>query len=188
MIHNLWSTPIEHGKFEAPDLVSHILTTYDMTNPPSDVNNYNIFDEQSKAIINFKKIVYDNFKKYISESYDVDIDTYQSVIKGWITGHGKNYSMTIHNHSGAAFSAVYYVMAEQANKGGALVLSDPRTNANRGYDDKFQPHFGRFHVQPETNDFVIFPSFVYHHVDPYYSQFRIAIPVDLYIYDMDDDE
>lgn len=183
MIQKAWATPIEQGKFSVEGLLDHILTTYDMANPPGDLNNYNIFDEQSKPLIEFKKIVYDNFKKHISESYDVDIDDYVSTIKGWITGHGKNYSMTIHNHSGAHFSAVYYVMAEQSDQGGALVLSDPRANANRGFDDKFQPHFGRLHIQPETNDFVIFPSFVYHHVDPYYSQFRIAIPVDLYLFE-----
>ena len=183
MIQNLWATPIDHDKFHVDGLFEHILTTYDMSNPPGDLNDYNIFEEGSKPLNVLEQVAYANFKKYIQKSYNVNIDDYQSKMKGWITGHGKHYSMTIHNHSGAQFSAVYYVMAEQSDQGGALVLSDPRTNANRGYDDKFQPHFGRHHIQPETNDYVIFPSFLYHHVDPYYSQFRIAIPIDLYLFE-----
>ena len=183
MIQNRWSPPIEHGKFDANELASHILSEYDMQNPPGDLNDYNIFESESKPLQQLKDTAYANFKKHIAEAYNVDIDNYESTIKGWITGHGKHYSMMIHNHSGAHFSAVYYVLAEESDQGGAIVFSDPRSNANRGYDENFRPHFNQHLIQPQTGDFVIFPSFVYHHVNPFYSQFRIAIPIDLYLFE-----
>ena len=182
-IHHAWSTPIEYDRFNIAGLSEHILTYYDMNNPPSDLGNYNIFDNDCKPINDLKRCAYDNFRNHIKYMYHVDIDTYVTTMKGWVTGHGNNYSMSIHNHSGAQFSAVYYAMAEEDNRGGALVLHDPISNANRGFDDRFQPHFKQIKIQPKTNDYVIFPSHVYHHVDPFYSQFRIAIPIDLYLFE-----
>ena len=90
--------------------------------------------------------------------------------------------MQIHNHSGAHLSGVFYILSEEQGAGGDLVLHDPRSNANRGYDEHFNPMFARNSVIPETGDFMIFPSFTYHHVNPYFSQMRICVPVDLYLY------
>jgi hypothetical protein len=183
MIHNLWPTPIYRGRFDSTELVQTVLSEFNIQDPPGDLNEYNLFDSESKALNDLKVLAYNNFKIYILEAYNVDIDTYESQIKAWITGHGKNYSMSIHNHSGAHFSAVYYALAEEQDQGGQIVLSDPRSNANRGYDSKFKSHFKQEVIQPITGDYVIFPSFVYHHVNPFYSQFRIAIPIDLYLFE-----
>ncbi len=182
MIHNLWATPLEHSKFEIDGLADHILSSYDLSAPPSDFN-YNIFNDKSKPLNALKEVALANFKKYVNRNFGVDIDRYDCLLKGWITGHGESYKMASHNHSGAAFSSVYYVLAEEDDKGGELHLMDSRANANRGYDSNFQHHFKPFSIQPETNDFVIFPSFVYHHVSEYHSRFRLAIPIDLYLFE-----
>lgn len=183
IIENLWPTQVAKGKFNMPGLAEHILTEYDLQSPPSDVGGYNIMDDGSDVIIDFEEMVYQKFDEYLKKTIGKKITDYrQYEMKGWITGHGKDYSMTIHNHSGAHLSAVFYVLAEDRSSGGDIVFSDPRSNANRGYDEWFDPMFGRYHHQPETGDFMIFPSFTYHHVNPYYSSLRICVPVDLYLY------
>ena len=182
-IDNLWPTQVASGKFEVPGLVEYILSNYDMQNPPGDTGGYNILDDGSDMMIDFEEKVYTLFDEYLKRTIGQKItDWKQYEMKGWITGHGKDYSMTIHNHSGAHLSGVFYVLAEDMSAGGDLVLSDPRSNANRGYDEYFDVMFQREHHTPETGDYMIFPSFTYHHVNPYYSSLRICIPVDLYLY------
>ena len=184
MIHNLWSTPIEHGKFEVPELANFILQTYNMADPPSTMDNYNILDNKAQPIQELRKVALENFKKYSNRCFGVDIDRYSVVeLKGWVTGHGEQYQMPLHNHAGAYFSAVYYALAEEQDQGGQIHFMDPRSNANRGYDLNYQHPFKPFSLTPETGDFVIFPSFVYHHVSQFFSRFRIAIPIDLYLYE-----
>tara|TARA_B110000902_G_scaffold73302_1_gene86563 strand:- start:736 stop:1266 length:531 start_codon:yes stop_codon:yes gene_type:complete len=171
------------GKFDTTGLVEHIFSTYNLNEPPSDLGGYNILDDKSVVMGAFNSTVKSVFNDYLKSTIDCSIEDWDNYkLKGWITGHGKDYSMTIHNHSGAHLSGVFYILAEDQNSGGDLVLHDPRSNANRGYDEYFNPMFNRHHHQPETGDFLIFPSFAYHHVNPYYSELRICVPVDLYLY------
>jgi len=180
---NLWPTTIGFDTFENTDIVTYILTNYDINDPPSEFRGDNLFDDDSKIVTNFKNQVYDKFNKYLKDTIGKEISDYKSyLMKGWITGHDYDYQMTIHNHSGAHLSGAFYVLAEDQRSGGDIVFSDPRTNANRGYDDWFDPLFDKLTHKPKTGDCVIFPSFTYHHVNPYYSNLRIAIPVDLYLY------
>lgn len=182
-VKEMWPTQIGFGTFESEDLVQHILLNYDMQSPPSELQGYNIFDDDSAIMTKFKEAVTDAFNQYLKSTLGKELDDwYDYEMKAWITGHGENYSMTIHNHSGAQLSGVFYVMAEDPNHGGDIVFSDPRANANRGYDEWFNPMFDKLRHQPKTGDYVIFPSFTYHHVNPYYSTLRICIPVDLFLY------
>jgi len=187
MIKQAFATPISIEKITVDEIVETIFLEYDLSKPPDD--KYNIFEGDCKpAIKELEKIAYDRFRNYVDKAYGIDTDRYSSAMKAWITGHGEQYSMAIHNHSGSWFSAVYYALAEEQGRGGAISFHDPRTNANRGYDSNFAPHFAAEKIQPETGDLVIFPSFLYHHVDPYFSKFRIAIPIDLYLADWPDGE
>jgi hypothetical protein len=179
----LWPTVISSGKFEIPGLLDHIFLNYDLNNPPSEIDGYNIFEDQSPVMQQFQNLAYEAFNDYLKETLGRQIGDWQEYeLKAWITGHGKNYNMTIHNHSGAQLSGVFYIMAEDPAAGGDIVFSDPRSNANRGYDEWFNPMFKRRHHRPETGDYLIFPSFTYHHVNPYYSTLRVCIPVDLFLY------
>ena len=180
---DMWPTPIGFGKFDSLELSQHILLNYDIDNPPSDMRGENLFDDHSPLMQKFQNDVYNAFNSYLKDNLGKQIgDWKHHLFKAWITGHSYDYQMTIHNHSGAHLSGVFYVLAEDNKSGGDIVFSDPRSNANRGYDEWFDPMFDRLHHRPETGDFVIFPSFTYHHVNPYYSNLRIAIPVDLYLY------
>jgi len=182
---NLWPTVVGSGKFDIAGLVDYLFLNYNLNELGKEADGYNIFDgnDQSQVMKEFEDKVYEAFDSYLKETLGKSIDDWTEYeMKGWITGHGKDYSMTIHNHSGAQLSGVFYIMAEDPAAGGDIVFSDPRTNGNRGYDEYFSPWFARKHHRPATGDFMIFPSFTYHHVNPYYSSLRICIPVDLFLY------
>ena len=180
---NLWPTTIGSGKFNTEDLATHIFMNYDLSKDIGEIDNYNVFKDHSPIMQKFQNTVYESFNSYLKETIGKQISDWKHhEMKAWITGHGQDYSMTIHNHSGAHLSGVFYVMAEDQKSGGDIVFSDPRSNANRGYDEWFDLMFARKHHTPETGDYMIFPSFTYHHVNPYYSSLRICIPVDLYLY------
>jgi len=174
MIHNAWATPIEHKKSHVEGLLDYILTYSDTSKI-----NYNILDDDSKPINLLKQIAYDNFKSYVNRCYGVDIDTYHTEIKGWLISPKDGYVHPFHNHMGAMFSSVFYVLAEENDSGGEIRFHDPRHNANRGYDENFAKHFKDKVILPKTDDVVIFPSFLYHSVSPFYSGLRIALPLDI---------
>jgi len=184
---NLWPTTILKGKFDIDGMVNYILTNYNINDSTSlNISNHNMFDTDNETLNKFKDMCYRNFDDYLTKTLDKKItDWGDYTMKSWLTGHGghgKDYSMTIHNHSGSHLSAVYYVLAEQQDAGGAIVFSDPRTNANRGFDVKWGVMFEQYKHIPKTGDFMIFPSFTYHHVNPYLSSLRICIPVDLFLH------
>ena len=179
----LWPTVVGKGKFQVDGLADHLLLNYDLQHLASEMASESLLDDPAPVMTEFFNTVRSSFDQYLQHNIGRQISDWQQYeMKAWITGHGEDYSMTIHNHSGAHLSAVFYVIAEDKRSGGDIVFSDPRANANRGYDENFDPMFARFRHTPETGDFMIFPSFTYHHVNPYYSNLRICIPVDLYLY------
>ena len=182
LIDNLWSTQMGSGKFDTAGLVEHIFTHHDMSNPPNDLGGYNILDDDSEVIEKFNKIIYNCFDTYLTKTIGRSISDWNNYsFKGWIAGQGKHYSMAQHNHAGSQLSGVFYILAEEQTSGGEIVFSDPRSNCNRGYDPYFKPMFENHIHTPETGDFMIFPSFTYHYVNPFFSELRICVPVDLFL-------
>ena len=182
---DLWPTTFGVGKFECPEMLDYILSNYDLNNMDaiSDILGFNIFDDDHPAIDKFKELCLRNFDEYLQRNVGRPLSDWGGYsLKSWITGHGKDYNMVIHNHAGSVISAVYYLLAEEKKFGGEVVFTDPRSNANRGYDEKFRPMFQRFHHMPDTGDYLIFPSFCYHHVNPYTSSLRFCLPVDLFLH------
>lgn len=184
----LWPTKVLHESVKDNSLLDNVIqeifSTYDMNNPPSDSDNNELFDNCGPFLTQFKEaVVIPTFEQYLKEAHNSKLSDYKEYnLKSWITGTGNGYNMIYHNHSGAAFSAVFYLLAEDVSKGGSIVFSDPRHNANRGYDSKLKTEFENVFHTPSTGDIVVFPSFLYHYVNPYYSNLRIAMPVDLFLY------
>jgi len=73
-------------------------------------------------------------------------------------------------------------MCNAQDKGGEIIFTDPRQNANRGYDNCFQEWFKPLKITPTCGDIVVFPSYLYHYVTTYQSNIRIALPVDLFLF------
>jgi hypothetical protein len=103
-------------------------------------------------------------------------------IHGWLAGSGTNYSMPYHNHRNAQLSAVFYLLCDDQRDGGTIYFTDPRQNANRAYDKEFFPWFADLKLTPKSGDAVVFPSFLYHYVTTYQGFMRLAMPVDLFLY------
>ena len=180
-MNNLWPTNVLLGKIDNRELYERVTTEIlSLSLIQSDTNN--IFNLGNEVFNEFKeKIVYPAFKEYITNVHNVDMDRYNHIeYNGWVTG-GTGYVMNLHNHAGSQFSAVFYLMNEVTTEGGQIEFIDPRSNANRGYDQVLRRPFKNIEYMPNTGDYLIFPSFLYHGVYPFRSTLRMAIPVDLFL-------
>ena len=77
----------------------------------------------------------------------------------------------VHNHPGAVWSAVYYVSLGRPDKtipdNGLIEFMDPRPG---------NIHGGKEKIEPENGLLIIFPSWLYHYVNPYQGDMeRISI-------------
>ena len=121
--NEMWPTKIGSGKFDTDGLIEYIFANYDLNNMECEVNGGNIFKDNSPEMNKFKDVVYSSFDRYLYASIGKHIQDYKAhEMKAWITGHGKDYNMTIHNHSGAHLSGVFYILAEDQNSGGDIVF------------------------------------------------------------------
>lgn len=184
--NHLWTTIILKDvildKKLLDDITNYTLIKYGQDNKVSaDITNLNLFDD--KYYDKFKNtVVLPSFQKYLTENVGTDLSNKKYKLRAWLTGYGVSYSMPKHNHSGSHLSAVFYLLSEDNHLGGSLVINDPRFNANRGYTPDFKKWFEKIIFQPKTGDILIFPSFTYHSVDTYYGKLRLAMPVDLILY------
>jgi hypothetical protein len=187
MIQNLWSTPFLKTRFSEEtrnDLLNYLLVTQDIFNSSGDLSNINVLDDDCDLIQSFKNdVVLPTLDSFLKESLGKSTSCWKAhTLKGWLTGSGKNYVSNFHNHKGAAISAIFYLMCEEVDAGGEIYFTDPRQNANRGYDNQFNQWFDQYSFTPKSGDVVVFPSFLYHYVATYRGNIRIAMPVDLFLY------
>jgi hypothetical protein len=183
--NSLWPTDLYLGSVNDTNLLDRvtqdIILSTDLDQPSSDFQSFDILSDGPSSLQEFRDtVVIPNFLDYLKH-VNVKVNTDDIRVKSWITGTRNQYMIPIHNHSGASLSAVYYFICEEHDKGGELVLVDPRTNANRGYVDSFKPMFENKLYKPSSGEFVIFPSFLYHHTIPYLGKLRLAMPVDLFL-------
>lgn len=98
-------------------------------------------------------------------------------ISWWIHVYREGFYHQLHNHAGSQFTGILYLAAP--DEGGELVLHDPRYNANRGFNDNLRDMFKPVTIQPKAGDLYLFPSFVWHNVEPV-KDLRICIPFDVW--------
>jgi len=185
-LNNLWPTPVLYDKIE-PSVYEKVLNQamqMDLSLPPSDFEN-GWYNDHLKVLEG--TVILPMMDSYMKEAFGVSVYDYKSWrMKKWLTGshptHQTGYAMQPHNHMGAKISAVLYLLAE-GDETGSIVFVDPRTNANRGYDEHFSKHFDFLKHEPKSGDIVIFPSFLWHYVYPTFSNLRLAMPMDLYLYE-----
>ena len=185
-INHLWPTPVFKGKMSNQKLIddvsNHILVKYGQANKvSSNILSENLFNDS--YFDQFKnEIVLPSFYEYYKTEFNKELNS-NFFLRAWVTGYGLSYAMPNHNHSGSHLSAVFYLISEDRDNGGRIVLSDPRFNANRGYKNDFSKWFQSEKYLPSSGDFLIFPSFLYHNVETFYGKLRLAMPVDLILYD-----
>lgn len=180
MIKNMWSTPMGFGKM--PEEFSHELANTVMQIGDRNILN-NILEFDHDIIRKFKSdYVVPSFNNFLKNSLGKCITEWGGGYRlhGWTVSYNADTSMDLHNHRGSQLSAIFYLMC--GNAGGVVRFTDPRFNANRGYDPSFVEWFQPIDYAPSSGDIVVFPSFVYHSVSTYRDNVRIAIPVDLFLY------
>ncbi len=187
MIKNLWSTPILQRTMSdslRDGLINRLMQDYDIFNPPSDYSKINILESQATEVQEFLHgEVLPSFEEFCNLTLNKNLADWTDYrVSGWITGSSKDYSMQLHNHSGSQFSAVFYLLCEELDKGGEIVFTDPRQNANRGYDSKFESWFEPLKITPKSGDILVFPSYLYHTVLTYQSNLRLVMPVDCFMF------
>jgi len=183
-LNNCWSTPIYKtniSKEECESLIQSVMMYENVDKPQSDFDKTTLTD----SIPLLGKLAQEKYSEFFKNSFDLNLEDFDYEFKSWLTGSKGNYFMDLHNHSGAPWVAVFYILAEEKDKGGDFVAYDPRANANRGFTEEFKFMFKPVEFIPKTGDVVIMPGFVYHAVRPYESNLRLAIPVDLFIQDQD---
>ena len=182
-VNNLWATPIYKTRIDqklCDDMLNLLMTEVDMDDYL--LGGKNLLTVNSTVIKQFRNEVHSIFSYYFKNVLDKNLETYNASYKAWVTGKPGKYSMQSHNHSGSPFISVFYIYADdEKDVGGELILNDPRTNANRGYSEDFQKIFQSIKHKPITGDVLVFPGYVYHAVNPFMSNLRVAIPVDLFL-------
>jgi hypothetical protein len=187
-INELWATKVLYTKFRdnllRQELVTNILENLDIyLNSSKEKYDDNIFNLDFSILKKFREnevlpLLYEYLEHLNVHIYECDVK-----LKSWIPYPNDPYYMPYHNHKGSSISAVFYPFFIEQNIGGEIVLHDPRSNANRGYIKNFSKLFEPVSITPSTGDVLIFPSFLYHHVNPYKSSNRMAIAVDYFFID-----
>lgn len=184
--NELWPTTVLLGKIEDETLLNRvcdaIFTEIDLSNPPNDFNEYDILRDGSPVFQEFRdKVIWPAFEKYLL-NWNINIHDFEERrVRGWLTGSYTGYAMPVHNHSGSPISSVFYLMNEEHEAGGDLILMDPRHNANRGYQEPFKHMFANQYYAPKSGEFIMFPGFTYHQTMPFKGKIRLAMPVDLFL-------
>jgi hypothetical protein len=183
----LYPTNVLFGSFadypRLTELVTELLTMNDLFQPVGTkylLGEVNIFDQidQLPETRQFKaEIVETAFNSYLSNLYNKSLSDYSGYkLKAWMSGE----QMSVHNHNNSHFSGVFYISTED-NMGGYIEFYDPRVNANRGYQNELLGEFTNTRITPKTGDFIVFPSYLYHAVLPFYGKLRLSMPVDLFL-------
>jgi predicted 2-oxoglutarate/Fe(II)-dependent dioxygenase YbiX len=123
------------------------------------------------------------FNSYLNQTLNKNIDDWHGhKMNGWLVSYAQGQALNYHNHRGSQLSSVLYLIADDSESGGEIVFTDPRQNANRGYDLSFQEWFAPLKHKPVCGQIVVFPSFLYHYVTTYQSNIRLAVPTDLFLF------
>lgn len=184
--YDLWPTTVYKGEIDADlafTIAQTLLQTVDYAHPPTDVvdKGVDILQDGPEIMQVFRdETVIPIFENYLRH-HNIEMPDRDHIrVRSWVTPIRKGYMIPAHNHSCAVLSVVFYFLVEEGGQGD-LVLIDPRANANRGYEQRFQHLFANKIYKPKSAEYIVFPSFLYHHTIPSNGVVRVAMPVDLFI-------
>lgn len=187
MIQNILKTSIYKGKIEEPILNKSIMT---MVNDCIHTKNFRIESNQGGLQTNkYDAKVNEKLSIKILEECAKYIDSLQKkkqfkiTLNGfWINVNMKNHFNIEHMHYNYQnkFSGIWYV---QCGKGsGNLVFKGrddfvPVSQLDQYFDDDFT---NEYEIEPEPNDFILFPSYLKHWVKPNLTETpRISVAFDI---------
>ena len=184
VVHTLWSNHVMINNINNKEILENftnsIFENSNLDKPFSEMQDTCIFENGPEIFRQFRdKIVLPAFDEYL-DLIGIDRNKFpKRKVNSWITGSKKGYLKPPHNHSGASLSGIFYILNEEKDRGGELVLQDHRNNANRGYKEEFKFLFEDKKYMPSSGEYIIFPSYIYHYTLPFSGALRLAVPVDL---------
>ena len=178
-IYNLFPVPIFHYKIENykeinKELINYILRLKKkdkIGNNRSNIGgwhspNFDLVKEETP--INFINKFKDFLKNIIINEFDWEyLPNKQRIVAMWAIINKKNSFNIMHNHQNCYLSAAYYV--KKPERSGDISFFDPVEPKTYRYPEKEK---GTFHsnqvvtLRPEEGDLLIFPSYLYHSVEP----------------------
>lgn len=130
--------------------------------------SYSILDDFPRE----KNIIlkhFDDYKNEVFEYRSIKFNMYSS----WSTKCKSRTGSDLHNHTNSIFSAVYYLDDIAEEDGGSLAFTNIGINKT-SYNimgDRINAFNGdNFTVQPGKGVLAIFPSYMYHRIEPYFGQ------------------
>lgn len=183
-IKNLWPTTILIDEVTDKKLLDSVVSYIDCNN-----SLFSIKESSGKSILDFPELLdlknnvfIPAFDNYLQETCNKSLNDWNYMFHSWLVPYGQGQSLNYHNHGNSQLSAVLYLINDESASGGDIHFTDPRQNANRGYDSNFKHLFESFSFKPKIGHLVVFPSFLYHYVSTYHSSIRLALPVDCFLY------
>jgi len=178
-IYNLFPVPIFHYKIENykeinKELINYILRLKKkdkIGNNRSNIGgwhspNFDLVKEETP--INFINKFKDFLKNIIINEFGWEyLPNKQRIVAMWAIINKKNSFNIMHNHQNCYLSAAYYV--KKPERSGDISFFDPVEPKTYRYPEKEK---GTFHsnqvvtLRPEEGDLLIFPSYLYHSVEP----------------------
>jgi uncharacterized protein (TIGR02466 family) len=189
----VWATPLLRAQTDSNDLAGRLrdyilsceLDGFRKPNSPQRQHNavfestFDFLSWPNDSVAEFKALFYGylgSFVKIVNELDDEQLNTLRFDNHCWfhITRSGGYFQP--HNHPNASWSAIYCVdpgdeQPVDESSAGSIMFTDPRqTNsyldpANRKM--RRDMSFNAIRLRPEVGEIIIFPSYLYHTVEPY---------------------
>jgi uncharacterized protein (TIGR02466 family) len=177
-----YPTPI--GRFQIPDAgyvnreLRRLILEKEAVEPTDDYSNVggwhsrqDLWEWPAPAIATLKGWIMDAVKHMIAVATDGATPVGMIAVHAWANVSRRGHYHRVHNHPASAWSGVYYVDTGAEAPGqrlsGVLELCDPRpfTEMVASPGNKFGQ---RVIFRPEAGMMVVFPSWLYHFVNPYF--------------------
>ena len=177
MIESLFPTPLWHFQHPDPDVVggwaNHVLQL--QTNDPQGLaitnqggwhSQTNLLDDQTLAPL-FNWIAAASQHAFVDIGWDFSLAT-PTFNNAWAMVNGPGHTTRAHLHPSSLFSGVVYLQVDEG--AGSIAFLDPRGGAQMlcppfhpGRGEVLQ---GRIRRQPLTGLMLLFPSWLWHEVEP----------------------
>lgn len=182
-VYEPWRTQIYHHCLR-DELDLDALLTESLTLPPTTVGgkvDERSIDAQAPLLMQVRKAhILPRVLTYLRSCYGWEGGAEALALRSWVVNYRPGQTMAIHNHANAQVSTVLYL----ESTGGDIVFLDPRGNAARAYPSLIRDQaFANFSFTPTSGDLLIFPSYLYHHVEGNAQGLRVVMPTDVFLLD-----
>jgi len=197
-IYKLWPTFLSKTNFKnelnndyLKDIADDLQNKFQLVNKVHffNRNRYNCFIEKKDdpEIQKLARISIRSIREYLDTTYKEN-SPYEVQIQGWSMVQRWGEHVVPHHHIGHHLSAVYYASVppienSPVRDSGAIVFHRPDP-VNRSWvvRSPINPEDINFCVHVQTGDFVIFPSHLYHSVNPWFGKEpRVAFAMNIII-------